>query len=118
MFYNLCENLWGGSPAVTSLSFRVETLSNHSQSEENVFDDSEIEEPLFPAYLPAVNGSTNDHGSVTDYFDHFEEVEENGEKTQSSKGRKQIDVQAVVKSAEEKKGSSETNVEKTEKIEK
>ena len=115
----MCENLWGSFPAVTSFSFGVEISSNHNQSEENVFDAGEIEEPLFPAYLPPVNGSTNDNGSVTDSFDHFEEVEEeNGEKTQSSKGRKQIDVQAVVKSAEEKKGSSETNVEKTEKIKK
>ena len=41
---------------------------------------------------------------ITDTFDHFEEVEkENGEKTQSSKGRKPIDVQAVVKSAEERR---------------
>ena len=104
MFYDLCENLWGGSPAVTSLSFGVETSSNHNQSEENVFDAGEIEEPLFPAYLPPVNGSTNDNGSVTDSFDHFEEVEEeNGEKTQSSKGRKPINVQAVVKSAEERR---------------
>ena len=37
-------------------------------------------------------------------FDHFEEVEEeNGEKTQSCKGRKPINVQAVVKSAVERK---------------
>ena len=34
MFCNLCENLWGGSPAVTSLKFGVETSSNHDQSEE------------------------------------------------------------------------------------
>ena len=82
--------------------FGVETSSNHNQSEENVFDAGEIEEALFPAYLPPVNGSTNDNGSVTDSFDHFELVEEeNREKTQSRKGRKQIDVQAVVKSAEE-----------------
>ena len=113
MFYDLCENLWGGSPAVTSLSFGVETSSNHNQSEENVFDAGEIEEPLFPAYLPPVNGSTNDNGSVTDSCDHFEEVEEeNGEKNQSSKRRKPIDVQAVVKISRGKKGSSETNVEK------
>ena len=104
MFYDLCENIWGGSPAVTSLSFGVETSSNHNHSEENVFDASEIEEALFPAYLPPVNESTNDNGSVTDTFDHFEEVEEeNGETTQSSKGRKPIDVQAVVKSAEERR---------------
>ena len=62
MFFDLCKNLWGGSPAVTSLSFGVETSSNHNQSEENVFDASEIEEPLFPAYLPFVNGSANDNG--------------------------------------------------------
>ena len=37
VFYDLFENLWGGSPAVTSFSFGVETSSNHSQSEENVF---------------------------------------------------------------------------------
>ena len=100
MFYDLCENLWGDSPGVTSLSFGVETSSNHNQSEENVFDASEIEEALFLAYLPPVNGFPNDNGSVTDTFDHFEEVEEeNGEKTQSSKGIKPIEVQAVVKSA-------------------
>ena len=104
MFYDLSENLWGGSPAVTSLSFGVETLSNHNQSEENVFDACEIEEPLFPAYLPPVNRSTDDYGSVTDCFDHFEEVEEeNGEKIQSNKGRKPTDVQAVVKPAEERR---------------
>ena len=104
MFYDLCENLWGVSPAVTSLRFGVETLSNHNQSEENVFDAGEIEEALFPAYLPPVNGSTNANGSVTDYFDHFEEAEEeNGEKTQSSKGRKPIDVQAFVKPVEERR---------------
>ena len=55
MFYDLCENLWGGSPAVTSFSFGVETSSNNNQSEENVFDAGEIEEPLFPTYLPPVN---------------------------------------------------------------
>ena len=86
------------------MSFGVETLSNHNQSEENVFDAGEIEEPLFPAYLPPVNGSANDNGSVTDSFNHFEEVEdENGEKTQCSKGRKPIDGQAVEKSAEERR---------------
>ena len=104
MFYDLCENPWGGSPAVTSLSFGVKTSGNHNQSDENVFDAGEIEEPLFPAYLPPANGSTNDNGSVTDSFDHFKEVEEeNPEKTQSSKGRKPIDVQAVVKSSEERR---------------
>ena len=76
MFYNLCEKLWGGSPAFTSLSFGVETSSNHNQSKENVFDNGETEKLLFPAYLRPVNGSTNDNGSVTDSFDHFEEVEE------------------------------------------
>ena len=91
MFYDLCENLWGDSPAVTSLSFGVETSSNHNQSEENVFDDGQIEETLFPAYLPPVNEPTNDNGSVTDSFDHFEEVEEeNGEKTQTSRGRNKL----------------------------
>ena len=99
----MCENLWGGSPAIISLSFGVETSSNHYQSEENVFDTGKIEEPLFLAYLPPVNGSTNDNGSITDSFDHFEEVEENGEKTECRKGRKQIDMQAVVKSAEERR---------------
>ena len=89
----------------TSLSFGVETSSNHNVGK--------IEEPLVPAYLPPVNGSTNDNGSVTDSFDRFEEVEEeNGEKTQSSKGRKSIDMQAVVKISRGKTGSSETNVEK------
>ena len=104
MFYDLCENLWGGSPVVASLSFGVATSSNHNRSEENVFDDGKIEEPLFPSYLPPANGSTNDNGSVTDSIDHLEEVEEeNGEKTQSSKGRKPIDVQTVAKSAEERR---------------
>ena len=111
MFYDMCENLWGGSPAVTSLSFGVETSSNHNQSED-VFDTSKIEEPQFPAYLPPVNGSTNDNGFVTHSFDHFKEVEEeNGEKFQSSKGRKPIYVQTVVKSAEERR-EAVTDVEK------
>ena len=94
MFYDLCENLWGSFPAVRNFSFGVEISSNHNQSEENVFDAGEIEELLFPAYLLPVNGSTNDNSSVTDSFDHFEEVEKENaqEKTQSSKGRKQTDV--------------------------
>ena len=101
------------SSRFTRLSFGVETSSNHNQSEKNVFHAGEIEESLFPAYLPPVNGPTNDNGSVTDSCDHFEEVEEeNGEKNQSSKRRKPIDVQAVVKISRGKKGSSETNVEK------
>ena len=104
MFCNLCENLWGGSPAVTSLKFGVETLSNHDQSEEYIFDAGEIEEPLFPAYLPPANGSTNYNGSVTDSLDRFEEVEEeNEEKVQSSKRKKTINVQAVVKPIEERR---------------
>jgi len=45
-FYDLCVNLWGGSPAVTSLPFGVDT------SGQNDNDESEEDEPLSPTYSP------------------------------------------------------------------
>lgn len=45
-FYDLCTNLWGGSPAVTSLPFGVDT------SGKNDNDQSKVDEPLSPTYSP------------------------------------------------------------------
>lgn len=50
-FYDLCVNLWGGSPAVTSLPFGVDT------SGQNDNDESEEDEPLSPTYSPQTEAS-------------------------------------------------------------
>ena len=45
-FYDLCANLWGGSPVVTSLPFGVDTPGQNDDNE------SEGNEPQSPTYFP------------------------------------------------------------------
>ena len=45
-FYDLCANLWGGSPGVTSLPFGVDTSGQNDENE------SEGNEPQSPTYFP------------------------------------------------------------------
>ena len=45
-FYDLCANLWGGSPAITTLPFRVDTSGQNDDNE------SEGNKPQSPIYFP------------------------------------------------------------------
>ena len=51
-FYDLCANLWGGSPAITTLPFRVDTSGQNDDNE------SEGNKPQSPTYFPQKRDQT------------------------------------------------------------
>ena len=70
-FYDLCANLWGGLPAVTSLPFRVDTFGQNDDNE------SEGNEPQSPTYFPQTE--TNPESLVADDQEDLADVERDDE---------------------------------------
>lgn len=107
-FYNLCESLWGGSPAVTSLPFGVDT----SGEKEN--DQSDAEDmPLSPAYFPVHN---DQNGTSNDVEDSPELVEENLSQTTNREAllkettERRKNVTDMLKNRKDKKMSSKLSI--------
>ena len=70
-FYDLCANLWGGLPAVTSLPFGVDTSSQNDDNE------SEGNQPQSPTYFPQTE--TNLESLVADDQEDLADVEKDDE---------------------------------------
>ena len=70
-FYDLCVNLWGGLPAVTSLPFRVDTFGQNDDNE------SEGNEPQSPTYFPQTEN--NPESLVADDQEDLVDVERDDE---------------------------------------
>ena len=66
-FYDLCANLWGGSPAVTSLPYGVDTSGQNRDNE------TEGNEPQSPTYFPQTE--TNPESLVADDQEDLVDVE-------------------------------------------
>ena len=70
-FYDRCANLWGGSPAVTSLPFGVDTSG---QNDDNKSEGNELQSP---AYFPQTK--TNPETLVADDQEDLVDVERDDE---------------------------------------
>ena len=71
MFHDLCANLWGGSPAATSLPFGVDTSGQNDDNK------SEGNEPQSPTYYPQTE--TNPESLVADDQEDLVDVERDDE---------------------------------------